>query len=168
MKTSDESISNVVLGSLAEETIGGPNSPSKNAVPAPTSMVNLTKDIDRIQEQNILYSSKLELEEKKSAKLDAKIKAAEIRIRSLYNNTRGGAVIVDDTVKYKKEIAKFEKTLQTIRIQLSKSNTENINLKSKITDARTDKLLYLQIHNDLVFKIFNADLFLSLTKHVTH
>lgn len=152
MKAGDESAGNTGLSTLQEETApGGPNSPtSKALIPAPSTMVNLNKDIDRIQEQHILYSSKLETEQRKGNKLDKQIRAAEARIRALYNNTRGGAVLVDDTMKYKKTIAKLEKTLQSLRIQLSKSNTENLNLKSKITDARTDKLLYLQIHQDMV------------------
>lgn len=146
MKSAEDSALNSTLGPLLEESGGASN----NLPPAPSVMAGLNKDIDRIQEQHIIFSNKFEVEERKGGKLDAKIKAAEARIRELYNNTRGGAVIVDDTVKYKKQISKLEKTLQTIRIQHSKSNTENLTLKSKITDARTDKLLYLQIHHDMV------------------
>ena len=150
MKKDDENIK-LGLETVQEDESGNVNSPStKNHIAAPNSVVNLTKAIDRIQEQHVLYSTKLENEERKEKQLDEKIKNAEIRIRKLYNNTRGGAVIIDDTVKYKKLIAKLEKSLQTYRIQLSKSHTENLTLKSKITDARTDKLLYLQIHKDMV------------------
>jgi hypothetical protein len=139
------------LGAVLEESVA----PSKQLNPAPSAVVNLAKNIDRIQEQHVIYSSKMDTEERKGLMLDAKIKAAEGRIRTLYNSTRGGAVIVDDSARYKKRIAKLEKSLQTLRIQLSKSHTENLNIKAKITDARTDKLLYLQIHKDMVGNSLN-------------
>lgn len=152
MKKGDESSMQLPAGSLStmkeKDDLNSPTKPSVGAVPS--GMTQLTKAMDRIQEQSIIYSSKIEIEEKKAAMLDQKIKAAEARIKTLYGSTRGGKVIVDDSIKYKKNVAKLEKSLQSIRISLSKSQTENMTLKRKIIDARTDKLLYLQIHADMV------------------
>ena len=141
----------VTLGAVQEDPPASPT--TKTLAPVPSIMANLNKDMDRIHDQSVVFSGKIDREDMKAKALDAKIKAAEKRNRDLYNQTRGGAVIMDDSAKYKKNIAKLEKTLQTLRIQLSKSNQENIILKNKITDGRTSKLLYLQIHYDMVSQL---------------
>lgn len=53
----------------------------------------------------------------------------------------------------KKQIGKLEHQLQMSKIKLSVARNENINLKQKVLNYRRDKLLHLQILNDLVSTI---------------
>jgi hypothetical protein len=50
----------------------------------------------------------------------------------------------------KKRIGRLEHQLQTSKIKLSVARNENAVMKKKVQDLRRDKLLHLQILNDLV------------------
>jgi hypothetical protein len=69
---------------------------------------------------------------------------------NLKAQTKGGVVSGTDQVMYKKTIERLEKKLQMSKIKLSVSHSENLDCRNQIDSMRRDKVLYLQILNDLV------------------
>lgn len=57
---------------------------------------------------------------------------------------------MDHEITNKKLISRLEHQLQMSNIKLSTAKNENITLKGKVQDLRREKLLQLQILNDLV------------------
>lgn len=60
----------------------------------------------------------------------------------------------EEEAGYKKTIARLEKNLQMARIKLSVVHSENMDCRHQIDAMRRDKVLYLQIQNDLVSLLF--------------
>lgn len=50
----------------------------------------------------------------------------------------------------KKELHRLEKQLQAAKIKLSVARKDNTEMKSKIDNLRKDKLMHMQIMNDMV------------------
>jgi hypothetical protein len=68
----------------------------------------------------------------------------------------------------KKQLGRLEHHLQMSKIKLSVSRNENATLKKRIQELRRDKLLHLQILNDLVSKTFSQQTrSLPVTYHIT-
>jgi hypothetical protein len=144
-----------------------------------SSLQSAMRDVGQTEEQILRYNRKIEVEHSKGRALEKNIKVfmpysksiwlfmltrrcrfffilqeVQDRISSLHAITLGGNVIDDSVRSYKKKISIQEKKLQTLRMQLSKSGSENHMLKDRINFLRTDKLMYLNIHNDLVCPCF--------------
>jgi hypothetical protein len=64
--------------------------------------------------------------------------------------TRSGDALKEEEAMFKKTISRLEKNLQMSRIKLSVSHSENMDCRNQIDSLRRDKVLYLQIQNDLV------------------
>lgn len=77
---------------------------------------------------------------------------------NLKAQTKGGVVSGADQVMYKKTIERLEKQLQMSKIKLSVSHSENLDCRHQIDSMRRDKVLYLQILNDLVEYFFSFSL----------
>ena len=115
-----------------------------------SSVVNFMKDLDKIQEQQMHYSKKIQKEKLRKAQLDDEMKVCssktwicvchlinldntdwldiQVMRQEIYNmkaKTRDGKSLRDEEAAGKKTIARLEKKVQLSRIQLSVSHTEN-------------------------------------------
>ena len=73
---------------------------------------------------------------------------------TLKAQTRSGDAMKEEEAGYKKTIARLEKNLQMSRVKLSVVHSENMDFRHQIDAMRRDKVLYLQIQNDLVGFLF--------------
>jgi hypothetical protein len=64
--------------------------------------------------------------------------------------TRSGDVKKEEEKNFKKTIHRIEKSVQMARIKYSVVHSENSDTRRRIDDTRKDKILYLQIKNNLV------------------
>jgi hypothetical protein len=125
------------------------------AAPATTSLMDgsampsFIKDMDRIAKQNTVFSLKIEKERQRKVDLDSSIDTARRQLRGIQDKTRSGTIIRDGEYNSKKQINRIEYQLQMARIKLSVSRRDNGTIKSKIDEARKDKLLCMQIIHDL-------------------
>lgn len=71
-------------------------------------------------------------------------------VLKLKTKTQNGKVLKQEENQSKKKIARLEKKLQLARIQLSVAHSENSELRKAIDTMRLNKILYLQIRNDMV------------------
>ena len=71
-------------------------------------------------------------------------------MRILQDRTKNGTIVRDHDIAHQKLLGRLEHHLQMSKIKLSVSRNENITLKKRVQDLRRDKLLHLQILNDLV------------------
>ena len=69
----------------------------------------------------------------------------------------------DHEIANKKLIGRLEYQLQMSKIKLSTSRNENTALKGRVVDLRREKILHVQILNDLVFHFCFFLLSLCLT-----
>ena len=114
-----------------------------------SAMPSFIKDMDRIAKQNTVFSFKIEKERQRKVDLDSSIDAARRQLRGIQDKTRNGTIIRDGEYNSKKQINRIEYQLQMARIKLSVSRRDNGTIKSKIDEARKDKLLCMQIIHDL-------------------
>lgn len=106
--------------------------------------------MDRIQEQQILYTSKMEKERKRTEELDELLEGARQQRRVLRDLTRNGSIVNEDDKTNRTNITKLEKKLQSAKIKLSVCRRDNSTQKMKIDKLRKDKLMHLQIKVDMV------------------
>jgi hypothetical protein len=78
------------------------------------------------------------------------LQEAKLKLRSIQDKTKNGNIVKDHEVMNKKLLGRLEHQLQMAKIKLSTAKNENINLKGRVQDLRREKLLHLQILNDLV------------------
>lgn len=109
-----------------------------------------SKELNRLQEEQISFSRKLEKERKRKEQLDQSIQETKQFLRILQQRTRNGNIAKDHAVVTKKQIGRLEYQLQSSKMKLSVAKNENKSLKKKIHDLRMDKLLQMQILHDLV------------------
>lgn len=126
----------------------------KSTVSAPTSVassctVNFLKDLDRVQEQQIHFSKKIEKEKRRKQQLETDIKVIKKDVFDMKNRTRDGKAMRDEEAACKKAIARLEKKVQKARIQLSVAHTENCDARKEIDAMRLNKVMYLQIRTDM-------------------
>lgn len=74
----------------------------------------------------------------------------KLRLRLIQDKTKNGNIVKDHEMMNKKLLGRLEHQLQMSKIKLSTAKNENISLKSKVQDLRREKLLHIQILNDLV------------------
>lgn len=113
------------------------------------SMPSFIKDMDRVQKQNTVFTLKIEKEKQRKIELDRNIEIARKQLREIQDKTRSGTIIKDEEFMSKKQINRLEYQLQMARIKLSMARRDNGIVKSKIDEARKDKLLCMQIIHDL-------------------
>lgn len=87
----------------------------------------------------------------------------KLRLRLIQDKTKNGNIVKDHEMMNKKLLGRLEHQLQMSKIKLSTAKNENISLKSKVQDLRREKLLHIQILNDLVRQ--NKPLYLTLAIH---
>mmetsp|Transcript_34816 Transcript_34816/g.64944 ORF Transcript_34816/g.64944 Transcript_34816/m.64944 type:complete len:497 (-) Transcript_34816:163-1653(-) len=135
------------------------DSMKKSSVSAPVSVassnavVNFLKDLDKIQEQQMHYSKKIEKEKRRKTQLDEDIKIMKEDILAMKSKTRDGQLYRDEEAAAKKTIARLEKKMQLTRIQLSVAHSENSDMRKSIDAMRLNKTMYLQIRNDMVTEL---------------
>lgn len=108
------------------------------------------RNLDQLQEQQIIFTEKLENEKKRKEILSKKLSEARVQCRELREQTQNGVIINEDDKVHRKRITRLEKQLQTAKIKLSVTRRDNHQAKLRIDGLRKDKLLHLQIKNDLV------------------
>mmetsp|Transcript_8089 Transcript_8089/g.11360 ORF Transcript_8089/g.11360 Transcript_8089/m.11360 type:complete len:546 (+) Transcript_8089:13-1650(+) len=109
-----------------------------------------SKNFSRLQEQQIIFTTKLEKEKKRKEDIEVKLQYAKDNLTSLLEKTKSGAITKDVEISNQKVIGKVEHNLQMARIKLSIARNDNSNVKKKVDDLRKEKLLHVQILNDLV------------------
>jgi ribosomal protein L24 len=70
------------------------------------------------------------------------------------DKTKNGNIVKDHEITNKKQLIKLEHQLQMSKIKLSTAKNDNIRLRSRVEDRRREKMLHLQILNDLVKSFF--------------
>ena len=136
-------------------TVGGDsqiNGFSKHSSSAVSNVLTYMKDLDRIQEQQALYASKIEKERQRSVALSESIQSAKETLVAVKARTKNGKVVKEEGIAHSKLVHKIEHQVQMAKIKLSGSRGENMNLKKKIDQLRMDKLLYTKILQDSVSK----------------
>lgn len=93
---------------------------------------------------------KIEKEKQRKEQLEEAMEEAKLRLRLIQDKTKNGNIVKDHEMMNKKLLGRLEHQLQMSKIKLSTSKNENITLKAKVQDLRREKLLHLQILNDLV------------------
>lgn len=93
---------------------------------------------------------------KRKEYIDENIEDARRQLRQIQDKTKNGNIVKDHEIMNKKLLNRLEYQLQTSKIKLSTSRNENINLKRRVEDLRREKLLHLQILNDLLKEASNA------------
>lgn len=124
-----------------------------NSTASTTGVGYFLKELDKLQDQQMLYAKKLEKEKRKKQKLDEQIEEAKNDVLSLKAATRGGAVMKEAQFAHKKALARLEKNLQMARIKLSVAHSENTDTRKQIDSLRRNKVLFLQIRRDLELEL---------------
>jgi hypothetical protein len=68
----------------------------------------------------------------------------------LQEKTRGGAVVKEDEMNFRRIVSRLENNLQMARIKLSVSHSDNVASRARIDALRQDKTMYLQIQQGIV------------------
>lgn len=119
---------------------------SKSAIEAKaSSVVAFMRNLDKIQEQQILFTSKLEKEKKRKEELDERYEASLQERRVLQDATRNGTIVNEDSKLNRVVIVRLEKKLQSAKIKYSVARRDNASMKSKIDSLRKDKMILMQI-----------------------
>jgi hypothetical protein len=118
-----------------------------------SSMVSFMKQLDKIQEQQIMFTNKIEKEKKRKIDLDDRFEAAIAARRELQDATRNGTIVNEDSKVNRGAIYRLEKKLQSEKIKYSVAKRDNTALKAKIDVLRKDKKLHMQIKVDMVWSI---------------
>lgn len=77
-------------------------------------------------------------------------------LRDIQDRTKNGQIVKDHEITNKKLLGRLEHQLQMSKIKLSTSRNENITLKHRVEDLRREKMLHLQILNDLLKEASNC------------
>jgi len=81
------------------------------------------------------------------------LKEAKDNLYSLLEKTKSGSITKDFEISNQKVVGKVEHNLQMARIKLSIAKNDNSIAKRKVDDLRKEKLLHVQILNDLVSRM---------------
>lgn len=114
------------------------------------------KELARIQEEQVTYIKKIEKEKRRKEYIEENLEEARRNLRLIQDKTKNGNIVKDHDVMNKKLMNRLEYQLQTSKIKLSTARNENINLKRRVEDLRREKLLHLQILNDLLKEASSA------------
>lgn len=78
------------------------------------------------------------------------IQEIKSKLRKVQDRTKNGNIVHENESMNKKLMHRLEHQLQQSKIKLSTARNENITLKNRVQDLRREKLLHLQILNDLM------------------
>jgi len=112
-------------------------------------VMGLMKDLDRLQEQQVTYSHKIEMEKKRKAEVDQALENAKEELRSYQATTKSGSIVKDEEIIKKKMIGKLEHALQKTRVKYSVLHRDNGVMKRKIDEMRQEKIMHLTILSEL-------------------
>lgn len=133
------------------------NSTTKSSVGGGNSVMNYMKDLDRVQEQQAVYASKIEKERRRQATLNKNIKTAKDELLHMKARTKNGKIAKEEKTVHQKFIHKLEHQVQMAKIKLSGARGDNQALKKKIDQLRRDKMLYNQIQRDFKAEVTVVD-----------
>ena len=137
-------------------TIGNDQSVSKQSSAAVSNVVSYMKDLDRIQEQQAIYASKIEKERLRAASLNENIKKSREVLLDVKARTKSGKIVKEEGAVHQKGIVKLEHQVQMAKVKLSSARGHNMALKKSIDQLRMDKLIYNQILKDCVRILSNT------------
>lgn len=109
-----------------------------------------TKELNRLQGQQVVYTQKLLKEKIKKAELDEKIQKTKEQLQRMQVKTKSGSMVQEFEVVNQRQIGLGEHHLQMSKVKLSVAKNDNSKLKNTVTSKRKDKILQLQILNDLL------------------
>eukprot|EP01038_Epipyxis_sp_PR26KG_P007263 gene7263-9901_t len=142
----DQKIFQEILDNAAEYSL---NFPLKDGSMSPTKEDSFSKELNRLQEQQITYTRKIEKEKRRKEQLEHALQESNTNLRVIQEQTHNGNIARDSDIKHKKKLGRTEHQLQTAKMKLSLSKNENLTLKKKIHDLRLEKVLSLNILNEL-------------------
>jgi hypothetical protein len=123
---------------------------SKASTASASNNIGYMKDLDRVQEQQVVYAGKIEKEKHRQKQLNDSIRAAKQELLDLKALTKNGKIVNEEKAVHGKYLHKLEHQVQQAKIRLSSARGENISMKKKIDQLRRDKMLYNQIQKDFV------------------
>jgi hypothetical protein len=107
-------------------------------------------DLTKLQEEQVTYIRKIENEKQRKEFLDDQFENAKLQLRLIQEKTRNGNIVKDHEMMNQKLLGRLEYQLQTSNSKLSIAKNENLSLKVSMQKFRREKMLHLQILNDLV------------------
>eukprot|EP00981_Chlorochromonas_danica_P007524 scaffold1767_cov178-Ochromonas_danica.AAC.29 len=105
--------------------------------------------LTRLQEEHVVYLKRIDKEKKRREKLDADMETMHAMLRGLQDKTNNGQLVSAHHQQQQKLVTRREHSLQTAKVKLSTARSQNMTLKLKVDDLRREKMLQLQILNDL-------------------
>ena len=131
-------------------TLGNENSVSKQSSSAVSNVMSYMKDLDRIQEQQAIYASKIEKERLRASTLNESIRNSREELLEVKARTKSGKIVKEEGAVHQKGIVKLEHQVQMAKVKLSSARGQNMTLKKNIDQLRMDKLIFNQILKDCV------------------
>jgi hypothetical protein len=111
---------------------------------------SFARELSRLQEQQIVYAQKMVKEKLRKEQLEVITQKTKEQMKVVQIKTKSGGIVKDFEAVNQRQIGKMEHTLQMIKVKLSVAKNENSKLKKTVTEKRRDKMLQLQIQNDLM------------------
>jgi len=123
---------------------------SKGSTASASNNMNYMKDLDRVQEQQVVYAGKIEKEKHRQKLLKESNDAAKQELLHLKALTKNGKIVNEEKAVHSRYLHKLEHQVQKAKVKLSGARGENIAMKKKIDQLRRDKMLHNQIQKDFV------------------
>jgi hypothetical protein len=98
----------------------------------------------------VTYIRKIENEKRRKEFLEDQFENAKLQLRLIQEKTKNGNIVKDHEMTNQKLLGRLEYQLQTSNSKLSIAKNENLSLKVSMQKFRREKMLHLQILNDLV------------------
>lgn len=98
----------------------------------------------------MLFMKRIDRERKRKEQLDDNMINIKQMLREIRDRTNNGTITKVNDINNRKLIARLEYQLQNANIKLSTARNDNSKFKTKVEDLRREKMLQLQILNDLV------------------
>jgi hypothetical protein len=127
----------------------------KSTQNAASSVAHMMADLDRVQSEQQTFQRKIDLEKKKSGKIDLALVDQREQLQYYRDVTKSGRIVKDDEMLSKKMIGKLEYQVAQARNKLSSVRKENQGIKINIIEMRKEKMFQFGILNNLKKEIAN-------------
>jgi hypothetical protein len=156
-------------GTVANETMqsSSPRGLPHNKTAMAGSQITFMQELDRIQQQNISFSLKLEREKKRKEYLDEHVEVATQQFREAQRKTRDGFIVKENDMLFRKQVALLEQKLEATKVKISVTRVNNQTLRQKVMGLRKEKIMQLEILNGLNVNLANAKEKVEATKRET-
>lgn len=143
------------------------SSPRAKTTTMAGSQVEFMQELERIQQQTISFSLKLEREKKRKEYLDEHLEVATQQFREAQRKTRDGFIVKENDVLFRKQVALLEQKLEATKVKISVTRVNNQTLRQKVMGQRKEKIMQLEILDGLNVNLSNAKDKVEATKRET-